>query len=171
MPQTHLQQKVFFNFLVCWVDMTWNVCHVNKWRTFPWLWSYWVTRDKSSLQRKELTRMCYRHIATSRNRSLFQQSPLLKWKLRPIGVERKLIRMCVGKSQSTTTLILLPRQDTLHWRGLGWWEGHDCALMRGSYYHWFCDLIVIVSILITDILKTPSVTGGLQPKLAVLTGW
>lgn len=88
----------FFYFLVCWVDMTWNVCHVNKWKTFPWLGSYRVTRDKSSLQRKELTRMCCRHIATSRNRSLFQQNPLLKWKLRPIGVERKLIRMCREKS-------------------------------------------------------------------------
>lgn len=33
--------------------------------------------------------------------------------------------------------------------------------MRDSNYHWFCDHIVIVSILITDILKMPSVTGVL----------
>lgn len=44
----------FFHFLVCWADMTWNVCHVNKWKTFPWLWSYRVTRDKSSFQRGDL---------------------------------------------------------------------------------------------------------------------
>lgn len=46
--------------------------------------------------------------------------------------------------------------------------GHGYTLMRGSNYHWFCDHIVIVSILITDILKTASVTVG---SLATLTGW
>lgn len=51
------------------------------------------------------------------------------------------------------------------------WVERDSTLMRGAYYYCSCDLIVIVSILITDILKAPSVTWWIVPKLAALTGW